>query len=97
MDKKDAFRDLLWAEVEAKHSQKWTCICDFFGFEGKGLLDSYSGEPSDVLRVLAENCVHLCYELLFSLEPIENLKDGTERYGDTPDFSSITAIRWNML
>jgi len=90
----NTFENLLWNEVDTHHRQGWNRLQDYYGFSGSEFLykdlKPQMENQKDILSVLTENCVYSCRELLFSLEPIDNLRKDADRYGDTPDFTPIT-------
>lgn len=86
--------DLLWDEVDTRYGRRWKCLNDYFGFSGcdlfKNSVPPFQEQHRDLLNVIAENCVYMCRELLFSLEPIDNLLKNAERYGAISDYTDLT-------
>ena len=97
MYRNGAFIDLQWNDVKIKHQNRWDFLKEFYHFSNvqlpKSLDYPYGSVQRTRMDILAENCIEQCRELLFSLTPIEFLRDGSI-YDDYPDFSWNT--RTNM-
>lgn len=87
MYRNGAFKNLVWSRAGVNHQHQWDYIKSYFGFSDEFISPICSTDFAKApLDYLAKTCISQCWDLLFSLTPLEYLPGNLKNDNDKFDF-----------